>query len=59
MSNIIPFRASRRAASERTALDALIAAYARVHDEHVSPLVGCYLCLHDVPRQRRELAKAA
>ena len=59
MSTLIPFRVARRAASERTALDSLVAAYARVHHEHVSPLVGCYLCLHDEPRQRRELAKAA
>jgi hypothetical protein len=59
MSSLIPFRLSRRAASERTALDTLVAAYGRVHYEHVSPLVGCYLCLHDEPRRRRQLAKAA
>ena len=59
MSSRILFRVARRATSERTALDSLIAAYARVHDEHVSPLMGCYLCLHDEPRRRRELAKAA
>ncbi len=59
MPSIIPFRVARRAASQRSALDSLVAAYARVHDEHVSPLVGCYLCLHDEPRHHRELARAA
>ncbi len=42
-----------------SALDRLTAAYALVHDTHEAPLVGCYLCLHNEPRRRRELAAAA
>jgi len=59
MSSIIPFRLARRATTSRRALERLTAAYAGSHHEHESPLVGCYLCLHNVPRRLRELAAAA
>jgi hypothetical protein len=32
-----------------TALERLTAVYARSHHSHVTPIVGCYLCLHNVP----------
>lgn len=60
MSSTIPFKPARPAATVKTgALERLTAAYALVHDTHISPLVGCYLCLHNVPRRPRELAAAA
>ena len=59
MSSIIPFTLSRRATTDRRALDRLIGAYARAHDAHESPLVGCYLCLHGVARRSVELSVAA
>jgi hypothetical protein len=59
MSSIIPFTLARRATTSRRALERLTAAYARAHHERVSPLVGCYLCLHSAPRRPRELAAAA
>ena len=59
MSTITQFKLTRNPAESRSALDRLTAAYARVHDQHGSPLVGCYLCLHNEPRQPRELAAAA
>ena len=40
-------------------LDIVIARYARQHGDHVSPLVGCYLCLTGVPHTVRELRAAA
>jgi hypothetical protein len=33
-----------------TPLDIAVARHARSHDIHVSPIVGCYLCLHGVAR---------
>jgi hypothetical protein len=42
-----------------TALERLTAAFARSHHLHVTPIVGCYLCLHNVPRRPVELASAA
>ena len=59
MATIIPFTVSLRATSSRRALDRLTASYARSHVTHVSPLVGCYHCLHGVPRRPQELAAAA
>ena len=59
MSTITQFKLTRSVAESRSALDRLTAAYARVHDQHASPLVGCYLCLHNEPRQPRELEAAA
>jgi hypothetical protein len=60
MSSTIPFDSARpRAIVKMSALDRLTAAYALVHDTHEAPLVGCYLCLHNEPRRRRELAAAA
>ena len=42
-------------------LDIVVARHARSHDDHVSPIVGCYLCLHGValaaaPATRRAAA---
>ena len=45
-----------------TALDRVIAYHARGHEMHVSPIVGCYQCLHNEPRvasQGLELPAAA
>jgi hypothetical protein len=54
--------ASKPAASIPTKLsllDIVIARHARNHGNHVSPLVGCYLCLTGVPHDARELRAAA
>ncbi len=40
-------------------LDIVIARHARNHGDHVSPLVGCYLCLIGFPHEVRELRLAA
>jgi hypothetical protein len=42
-----------------SAFDLVVARFAREHDEHVAPIVGCYLCLHNEPRSPRELLAAA
>jgi hypothetical protein len=44
---------------DKYALERLVDRYSRVHDNHEAPLVGCYLCLHDAPRERRQLRLAA
>ena len=59
MSSIIPFTVARRATTSKGALDRLIADYARSHDSHEAPIVGCYQCWHNIPRQQRKLARAA
>ena len=61
MSSPIPFKTIAHPAARVSALDRLIAIYAQRHHGHDAPLVGCYLCLHGVPRQPqpRELAAAA
>jgi len=58
MTTISPFKPVRQP-DDVHALDRLTAAYARVHADHESPLVGCYLCLHNEPRRREVLAAAA
>jgi hypothetical protein len=51
---------SRFALTKPTALDRVIARFARSHSMHVSPIVGCYQCLHNEPRvASRELPAAA
>ncbi len=40
-------------------LDIVIARHARKHGNHVSALVGCYLCLIGFPNEVRELRLAA
>ena len=37
-------------------LDIAVARHARSHDDHASPIVGCYLCLHGVVRFERDSA---
>jgi hypothetical protein len=62
MSAIAAFRPTktRSAPTYRISLDLLIARYSQVHATHLSPIVGCYLCLHDEPRVvSRELPVAA
>ena len=60
MSSTIPFKpAQPRAAIKISALDRLTAAYALVHHTHEAQIVGCYKCLHNEPRRRRELSLAA
>jgi hypothetical protein len=60
MSKIIAFpRVSARNPVRLTALDLVIARFAREHDQHVSPIVGCYLCLHGLSREIRVLRIAA
>ena len=41
---------SRFAQTKPTALDRVIAYHDRGHGMHVSPIVGCYQCLHNEPR---------
>ena len=60
MSSVIQFKLVRPVGSiETSALERLTAAYALSHHTHVTPLVGCYLCLRNAPRRPRELAAAA
>ena len=59
MSTVTQFKPSRTPATDVHALERLTAAYAEVHFEHETPLVGCYLCLHGEPRRPREVAAAA
>jgi hypothetical protein len=59
MATISPFKPVRPHTADIHALERLTAGYAKVHADHESPLVGCYLCLHGVPRRPRELAAAA
>ena len=61
MSSIIALHATRasRRVARPSALDLVIARFAREHDRHVSPIVGCYLCLHNIARAPRALLVAA
>jgi hypothetical protein len=61
MSSILTFKpAATKKAPKPSALDLTIARFAREHDDHVAPIVGCYMCLHNEPRsQSRELPAAA
>jgi hypothetical protein len=61
MSSILTFKpVSAKKSSKPSALDLVVARFAREHDDHVAPVVGCYLCLHNEPRtQARELPAAA
>jgi hypothetical protein len=61
MSSILAFKiAAQKRAPKSTALDLVVARFAREHDEHLSPILGCYLCLHNEPRsEARELPAAA
>ena len=40
-------------------LDIAVARHARSHDDHTSPIVGCYPCLHGVARFERNIRAAA
>ena len=61
MSSILTFKiAAQKRAPKSTPLDFVVARFAREHDEHLSPMFGCYLCLHNEPRSKaRELPAAA
>jgi hypothetical protein len=61
MTSILTFKPEATKKSPKpSALDLVVARFAREHDEHVAPIVGCYLCLHNEPRsQARELPVAA
>lgn len=52
-------RRSRRAPTSPSALDRVVARFARSHAVHVSPIVGCYLCLHNEPRTAVKALPAA
>jgi hypothetical protein len=57
MSSVIAF--DRRHTAKPSALDLVIARFARDHDQHITPIVGCYLCLHHVARASRAILIAA
>jgi hypothetical protein len=60
MPATIQFKFPTRPATDKpSALERLTAAYGRSHHAHVTPIVGCYLCLHDAARRPLELASAA
>jgi hypothetical protein len=65
MSSLFMFKravepAATKKAPKLSALELVVARFAREHDDHVAPIVGCYLCLHNEPRtQSRELPVAA
>ncbi len=56
MSTITAFR-SRSSAS--SALDRVVAQFARAHHLHISPIVGCYQCLRNAPRVASSALAAA
>jgi hypothetical protein len=41
---------SHVASPKGTALDRVIAQFVRSHATHISPILGCYQCLHNEPR---------
>ena len=47
MSTITALRSRPSAPS---ALDRVVVRFARAHHLHISPIVGCYQCLHNAPR---------
>ena len=60
MSSIITLATrTARNVAKPSALDLVIARFAREHDWHVTPIVGCYLCLHNVARAPGALRIAA
>jgi len=51
-----------RKSTRPSVLDLVVARFDREHDDHVTPIVGCYACLHNEPREaraRREVRIAA
>lgn len=50
---------SRTAPARPSALDRVVTRFARSHALHVSPIVGCYLCLHNEPRTAAMVLPAA
>ncbi len=56
MSSIYAFRPQPTTPS---ALDRVVARFARAHFLHISPIVGCYECLHNEPRVPRSRLLAA
>jgi hypothetical protein len=60
MSAIIAFKpSSKKKPATPSALDIVVAHWAREHDEHIAPIVGCYQCLHNEPRSRQQQSAAA
>ena len=60
MSSIITLNTrTTRSVAKPSALDLVIARFAREHDRHVSPIVACHLCLHNIARVPRALLAAA
>jgi hypothetical protein len=60
MSSILQFKiAAQRRVPVPTALDVVVARFAREHDAHVSPIVGCYMCLHNEPGRKSQEMRAA
>jgi hypothetical protein len=60
MPATIEFRFPTRPASRKaSALERVTRAFGRSHHAHVTPIVGCYLCLHNVARLPLGLAAAA
>ena len=57
MSQVITFKTI--SAAKSSPLDRVIARFALAHGSHLSPIVGCYLCLHNEARPSKELAAAA
>jgi hypothetical protein len=57
MSHVITFKTLGGA--RWSPLDRVIARLARAHGAHVTPIVGCYMCLHNEARAPQELAAAA
>ena len=58
MSSMIQFKPARPR-RRISALERLTTAFTRSHHQHAAPIVGCYLCLHNVSRDASELSAAA
>ena len=61
MSSITVFQPARPRSAMTTlsALDVVVARFARAHATHMSPIVGCYQCAHDEPRVPSQELRAA
>jgi hypothetical protein len=60
MTSLLALNArTARATARPSVLDVVIARFAREHDQHLAPIVGCYLCQHNVALAPRALRLAA